>query len=152
NEGLASAKWLAPDPVAEGPNASWSLEACDPYDVAFLQYTSGSTAAPRGVMLSHANLLNNSEFIQGRFGLSEHSTAYFWLPPYHDMGLIGGLIQAMYSGYPCVLTSPIAVIKRPARWLEGISRYGVTVSGGPNFAYDMCVNKVSDEDSGGLDL
>jgi acyl-CoA synthetase (AMP-forming)/AMP-acid ligase II len=119
---------------------------------AILQYTSGSTSEPRGVVLTQANLLENSEVIARAFGHSSSSRGFIWLPPYHDMGLIGGILQPVYIGFPCVLVSPVAIIKRPARWLEGVSRHRATTSGGPNFAYDLCVRRVDAATRAQLDL
>jgi acyl-CoA synthetase (AMP-forming)/AMP-acid ligase II len=149
---LAEAQWIVTDTAAyagEVEIARPSMAA-----MAFLQYTSGSTQAPRGVMLSHENLLWNSDLITGSFnhvpdGLRK---GLIWLPPYHDMGLIGGVLQPVHVGGPCILMSPLTVIKRPARWLEAMSRYRVTTSGGPNFAYDLCVRRIDDETCEQLDL
>ena len=121
-------------------------------DLALIQYTSGSTAAPRGVMLSHANLLSNSAFIQRAFGTSRDSRAVVWLPPYHDMGLVGGVLQPVFAGFPCVLMSPLTFLRRPASWLRAVSDHRATASGGPNFAYDLCVRRVRAEDTAALDL
>lgn len=117
-----------------------------------LQYTSGSTASPKGVILSHGNILHNTAMIQKNFPLSAESSTVFWLPPYHDMGLIGGILQPLCTGFPVYLMSPVAFLQRPARWLEAISRYHATCSGGPNFAYDLCARRVGDEEIDGLDL
>lgn len=147
---LARARWIAVDDAAADsePGVVPRGEA----DLAFMQYTSGSTSDPRGVMLSHGNLLSNSDVIARGFGHSRESRGFIWLPPYHDMGLIGGVLQPVYIGFPCALMSPIAVIKRPARWLEGVSRFRATTSGGPNFAYDLCVRRVGPEARESLDL
>jgi acyl-CoA synthetase (AMP-forming)/AMP-acid ligase II len=121
-------------------------------DVALLQYTSGSTATPRGVMLTHANLVHNSDFIQRRFAHSNQSRGVIWLPPYHDMGLIGGVLQPVYAGFPCILMSPLTFLRRPLNWLRAISDHHATVSGGPNFAFDLCVRRIGAEQRTGLDL
>ena len=133
------------------PAGSWSAPV-DPGDVALLQYTSGSTAAPRGVMLTHANLLHNSEFIRRAFGNTRRSCGVIWLPPYHDMGLIGGILQPVFVGFPCHLMSPFTMLQRPANWLRAISDHGGTVSGGPNFAFELCLRRVSEVDRAQLDL
>jgi acyl-CoA synthetase (AMP-forming)/AMP-acid ligase II len=152
---LADATWFVADRHAPAIE-DWSIPAAEPHEVAFLQYTSGSTAQPRGVMLTHANLLTNLELIGQRFdaagGIARGGKLLIWLPPYHDMGLIGGLLQSVYSGFPVILMSPIAVIKRPERWLQAISRYGATASGGPNFSYDLCVRRIRPEIREQLDL
>ncbi|HXE55971.1 MAG TPA: AMP-binding protein [Tepidisphaeraceae bacterium] len=123
-----------------------------PSSLACLQYTSGSTASPRGVMLTHANLMHNSEAICQAFGHTRSSRGAVWLPPYHDMGLIGGVLQPLYAGFPVVLMPPAAFLQRPIRWLAAISRYHATTSGGPNFAYDLCSRTISEEEKRGLDL
>lgn len=121
-------------------------------DPAFLQYTSGSTGNPKGVIVSHGNLIHNSQSISDTFGVHQGSHIGSWLPPYHDMGLIGGILQSLYVGCPATLMTPITFLQRPLRWLQAISRYGVTVSGGPNFAYELCTRKIRDEDLAQLDL
>jgi amino acid adenylation domain-containing protein len=120
--------------------------------LAFLQYTSGSTAAPKGVMLRHANLLANLEQIRRSFAQTPAERTVIWLPPYHDMGLIGGILTPLYAGNPAVLLSPVSFLQRPLRWLQAISRYRGTTSGGPNFAYDLCVEKIGEKDREELDL
>jgi len=121
-------------------------------DIAFLQYTSGSTSQPKGVMVTHGNLAHNLRQIQQAFGHSEQTQCVIWLPPYHDMGLIGGILQPLYGGYPVTLMSPASFLRRPVRWLEAISHFGGTTSGAPNFAYDYCVQKIALEDRIKLDL
>lgn len=147
---IAQARWIATDECPDASDVGVAHHALG--DAAFLQYTSGSTADPRGVVLTHENLLENSAFIQRAFGHSEHSQGFIWLPPYHDMGLIGGVLQPVHVGFPCALMSPLAVIKRPSRWLEGITQFRATTSGGPNFAYDLCVRRVDAETRERLDL
>jgi amino acid adenylation domain-containing protein len=120
--------------------------------LAFLQYTSGSTAAPKGVMLRHSNLLANLEQIRRSFAQTPAERTVIWLPPYHDMGLIGGILTPLYAGNPAVLLSPVSFLQRPLRWLQAISRYRGTTSGGPNFAYDLCVEKIGKEEREKLDL
>ncbi|PJZ68820.1 hypothetical protein CH373_15490 [Leptospira perolatii] len=107
--------------------------------VAFLQYTSGSTSAPKGVVVSHGNLLDNLKSQYQFSGIKEDSKSLFWLPPYHDMGLIGGILGPLYCQIPGYLMSPFHFIQRPMRWLEAITKYQITISGGPNFGYDYCV-------------
>ncbi|MHA7627475.1 amino acid adenylation domain-containing protein [Corallococcus sp. M7] len=149
---LAGLTWVATDALAPGLEDGWKDPGITGDALAFLQYTSGSTGSPKGVMLTHRNLLANLALIHRAFGHSRDSKGVIWLPPYHDMGLIGGLLQPLYGGFPVVLMSPIAFLQRPFRWLQAVSRYGATTSGGPNFAYDLCVRKVSAEERATLDL
>ncbi|ADO73866.1 fatty acyl-AMP ligase [Stigmatella aurantiaca] len=123
-----------------------------PDDLAFLQYTSGSTTLPRGVMVGHDNLLANLECIQRPLLIGADSVSVTWLPCFHDMGLINGVLEPVYAGCLSVMMSPLAFIRRPRRWLEAISRYQATHSGGPNFAYDLCVRKIPPRDRQGLEL
>ena len=120
--------------------------------LAVLQYTSGSTGSPKGVMLSHQNLIANAELIMEAFQAPVDTIGMSWLPTYHDMGLVGGMLMPMYIGCPCVLMSPMTFLQRPVRWLRGISKYNISVTGGPNFAYQLCADKISDEEAEGLDL
>src|SRR5882724_6034021 len=143
--------------AAEGPElAKGAEEWRDPKvgdeALAFLQYTSGSTAAPKGVMLRHRNLLANLEQIRLAFAQTPLERTVIWLPPYHDMGLIGGILTPLYVGNPAILLAPVAFLQRPLRWLQAISRYRGTTSGGPNFAYDLCVEKIGAAEREQLDL
>ena len=150
--GLISMRWLTFDDEAIGAEDEWREPHLEGDSLAFLQYTSGSTGEPKGVMLSHQNLIHNSDLLS-RF-LESTPESYFvsWLPLYHDMGLIAGILQPLYVGFPCAFMSPASFLQRPARWLEAISRYKATISGGPNFSYDLCVRKVSPEQKSTLDL
>ena len=132
----------------------WIAPDLQPDDIAFLQYTSGSTALPKGVQVSHGNLVANEVLIRRGFGidLNPDDVIVSWLPLYHDMGLIGGLLQPIFSGVPCVLMSPAYFLGRPLRWLEAISQYGGTISGGPDFAYRLCSERVSESALERLDL
>lgn len=120
--------------------------------IALLQYTSGSTTSPRGVMVSHDNIMYNSTFLREAFEYDSDSVCVSWLPMYHDMGLIGAVIQPLIGGFTCVLTSPASFLQRPIRWLRTISKYRATISGGPNFAFDLCVRRVSETDKTDLNL
>jgi acyl-CoA synthetase (AMP-forming)/AMP-acid ligase II len=130
----------------------WEQPVIEKNDLAFLQYTSGSTSVPRGVMISHSNLLHNLGLIEKCFGQTSESQAVIWLPPYHDMGLIGGILQPLYTGYPATLLSHMLFLQRPIRWLQAISRFHATTSGGPNFAYDLCIKRIKPEQREQLDL
>ncbi|PRQ05907.1 Long-chain-fatty-acid--AMP ligase FadD29 [Enhygromyxa salina] len=120
--------------------------------IAFLQYTSGSTGTPRGVMIGHDNLLAHQRLAHEKFAQPEGARTVSWLPFYHDMGLIGSLLYPLYHGGTTLLMSPIAFLRRPLSWLETISTFGARVSTGPNFAYDLCVERARDEDLAKLDL
>ncbi|NJN76783.1 MAG: fatty acyl-AMP ligase, partial [Synechococcaceae cyanobacterium RL_1_2] len=117
-----------------------------------MQYTSGSTGDPKGVMISHGNLVHNSYLIREYFETETGSSVVSWLPPYHDMGLIGGILGAIYGGMHQVLMPPATFLQKPLRWLKAISDYRAAISGGPNFAYDLCVDTISDDDLATLDL
>ena len=145
---------LAVDQLDPAQAAYWQAPALAGDDIAFLQYTSGSTALPKGVQVSHANLVANEQLIRQGFGIDVNpdDVIVSWLPLYHDMGLIGGLLQPIFSGVPCVLMSPSYFLARPVRWLQAISEYGGTISGGPDFAYRLCSERVSEAALAGLDL
>lgn len=147
----AQLRWIITDPDLDDAGA-WHPPLVDATTLAFLQYTSGSTAQPKGVMLTHGNLLHNLGLIQHGFQHTAESRGVIWLPPYHDMGLIGGILQPLYAGFPVTLMAPTAFLQRPFRWLDAISRFKATTSGGPNFAYDLCVRKITPEQCATLDL
>ncbi len=130
--------WLATDqPTGEGGR---SLENRSPIsDLAYLQYTSGSTATPRGVMISHRNVLAQCEAIRQTAGVDTESRSLCWLPYFHDYGLVHGILAPLYAGIPAFLLSPLTFLRRPLRWLEAIDRWDITHSGAPSFAYDACV-------------
>jgi amino acid adenylation domain-containing protein len=152
--GIDKLHWVATAEIDSGWAEQWTAE--DPHKVAesiaFLQYTSGSTATPKGVMVTHANLVHNERMIQLAFGQSEESVIAGWLPLYHDMGLIGNVLQPLFIGATCVLMSPVAFLQQPLRWLRAISDYRATTSGGPNFSYELCVRKTDAASREGLDL
>lgn len=149
---LAPLNWIATDSLPSEMAEQWQPLSVGRDNLAFLQYTSGSTAKPKGVMVSHGNLLANLSLIYQAFSLSPESRGVSWLPPYHDMGLIGGILQPLYIGVPMVLMSPVAFLQRPLRWLEAIDHYRASVNGGPNFAYDLCVRQTTPEQRAALDL
>ena len=152
---LDGVEWLASDEIlVENKERSddWTKPDITPDSIAFLQYTSGSTAAPRGVILSHENLLSNLDAICSAFDIKSSDHAVFWLPFYHDMGLIGGILAPIYCGIENLLFSPLDFLQRPLRWLKAISRSKATISGGPNFAYDLAARKVTSEQKAELDL
>ncbi|HEY8021205.1 MAG TPA: condensation domain-containing protein [Thermoanaerobaculia bacterium] len=149
---LAAVRLLATDDLEPGAAEGWRDPGSDRGTLAFLQYTSGSTADPKGVMVTHGNLLHNEEMIRQAFRQSASSVIVGWLPLYHDMGLIGNVLQPLFLGAPCILMSPVAFLQSPKRWLAAISRYRATTSGGPNFAYDLCVRKIPPAERADLDL
>ncbi len=150
NPQLARPVWrVIEDAESPGPEAPGQPA---PGDLAFLQYTSGSTSSPKGVMVTHGNLLANMRMIAEATGHSNDTPMLSWLPVYHDMGLIGCLLQPLYLGTEAVLMPPIRFIQNPIRWLRAITRYRPHTSGGPNFAYDLCVDRTTDEERQGLDL
>ena len=149
---LAGARWLATDRLGPERAEAWQEPQLDPRTLAFLQYTSGSTAAPRGVMVSHRNLLHNLAYIRYCEENDADTVSVSWLPVYHDMGLIEGILEPAFGGYPAYLMAPASFLQRPLRWLAAISRYRATNSGGPNFAYDLCARKITPEQSRELDL
>ena len=149
---LRTLRWLATDKVAGSAADEWQDPAVAANTLALLQYTSGSTAVPRGVMVSHENLLQNSAHINEAFEITSDTVSVTWLPVFHDMGLTNGIVQPIYGGRQCVLMPPQSFLQRPGRWLQAISRYQATISGGPNFAYEMCARKITPEQRDGLDL
>src|SRR5690348_9244386 len=149
---LAQLSWISSDEIANEESDGWSAPYLSADNLVLLQYTSGSTTAPKGVMISHRNLLANERLIAHAFSQSSESVVVGWLPLYHDMGLIGNVIQPLFVGAPCVLMSPLAFLQKPLRWLQAISHYRATTSGGPNFAYDLCVRKIGEEQLAALDL
>ena len=132
--------------------ADWQPPSIESHSLGFLQYTSGSTGSPKGVMVSHRNLLHICEYIKQAFELTPESVSVSWLPPFHDMGLIDGVLQPIYSGFLGVVMPPTAFIQRPIQWLQAITRYRATHCGGPNFGYELCLNKITSEQRETLDL
>jgi acyl-CoA synthetase (AMP-forming)/AMP-acid ligase II len=153
--GLRSVEVIATDAVYGGLETEFAPHPARPDDLALLQYTSGSTGDPKGVMLTHAAILHNERDIARAFQhdvLSPDGVGVCWLPFQHDMGLIGNVLQALYVGRACYVFSPVTMLQRPIRWLEAISRYRAHTSGGPNFAYEQCARRITAEQKAGLDL
>ena len=150
--GLEQLQWLATDTLTQEVGSDWQIPPLYSDTLAFLQYTSGSTGTPKGVMLSHRNLLHNAVVTYELMGHSPESVFVSWLPVYHDMGLIGGILQPLYGGFPCILMPPASFLQRPYRWLQAISQYRGTTSGAPNFAYELCIEKITAEQRQSLDL
>ncbi|MER7732196.1 fatty acyl-AMP ligase [Streptomyces erythrochromogenes] len=144
--------WLAVDTIADGSGAGWSAPPPEPKSVAFLQYTSGSTGRPKGVMVTHGNLTHNTDLIRTSLGMDGSTVVVGWLPPYHDMGLISMIIVPAMLGIHSVSMPTVAFLQSPVRWLRALSTYRGTLSAAPNFAFDLCSRKVTDEERATLDL
>jgi acyl-CoA synthetase (AMP-forming)/AMP-acid ligase II len=147
---LAALTYVVSADIEDGLSQNWSAPEVNPESIAFLQYTSGSTSHPKGVMISHGNLLSNQLAISKAFNQTPEQIADWrgdihasWLPLQHDMGLIGFAIQSIYVGKTTSLMSPLSFIQKPVRWLQVISHFGAHASGGPNFGYDLCVQKIN---------
>ncbi|WP_327098321.1 fatty acyl-AMP ligase [Nocardia vinacea] len=152
---LVAATTTAVVAATDGPLGdpdAWQMPDIDSGTIAFLQYTSGSTGTPKGVVVTHGNLMHNEAAIAVGGGLDDTATGVAWIPHFHDMGLIGFLLGAVYSGGNLVFMSPMTFLKRPVRWLQAISKYRATYTGAPNFAYDLIVRRVTDEQLADLDL
>ena len=150
--GLTDLKWLSVDEVDDGAADGWACPDINGDTLAFLQYTSGSTGNPKGVMVSHGNLLYNEEMIRQGFSFPDKATFVSWLPLFHDMGLIGMTLQPFYLGVTAVFMSPATFLQKPLRWLQAVSDYKGNVICAPNFAYELCVRQISDEQRAQLDL
>ncbi|HZO76340.1 MAG TPA: fatty acyl-AMP ligase [Ktedonobacteraceae bacterium] len=151
---LARLTWIATDSLNICEAELWQGSSIDESALAFLQYTSGSTRTPRGVMVSHGNIMHNLAAIHAHWKVDEtaHPVGVYWLPIFHDMGLIMGILSPLYSGYPVYFMSPADFLQRPARWLQAISDYRGTFSCAPNFAYELCLRRTSEEELTNLDL
>ena len=151
---ISELAWEPTDEVPTAANCSFVPLERDPHDIAFLQYTSGSTSEPRGVMVTHGNVLHNLAAIRGGFALADeaHQHGVFWLPAYHDMGLIGSILSPLFVGGTSTLLAPTTFLRRPQRWLELLSETRASISGAPNFGYELATRKTSDADRALLDL
>lgn len=149
---LNNLRFQTTDTISDERELFLKILKADGGTLAFLQYTSGSTGFPKGVKISHNNLIHNQQMIQQAFAHSENTVFVGWLPLFHDMGLVGNILQPLWLGIPCILMSPIAFLQKPIRWLQAISKYKATTSGGPNFAYDLCVRTISSQQQETLNL
>jgi len=149
---LANLNWLATNELSDSHESNTVGMAVNSDTLAYLQYTSGSTGTPKGVMVSHGNLLHNLEALDRGWKHDSSSVMVTWLPTFHDMGLIYGVLQPLYNGIPCYMMSPTSFMERPLNWLQAISKYKATHSAAPNFAYELCVSNISEVDRDNLDL
>ncbi len=147
-----SMRWVDTESVDLELAKDWKDPEVDKDVLAYLQYTSGSTSTPKGVMLSHYNLLHHSDYLKRACGYSSDGPTVTWMPYFHDYGLVEGLMQPLYNGAPCYIMAPLAFVKRPLRWLQSIEKYSATHSQAPNFAYDLCVRRTKPSQREGLDL
>ncbi len=150
---LATMAWIAVEEAAHCEAADWRPPPPPPgAQTVLLQYTSGSTGTPKGIALSHDNLLSNLEAIRRNFQHDDTSRGVIWLPPYHDMGLIGGILEPLYARFPVLLLPSFEFLLQPIQWIRAISDFRATTSGGPNFAYEYCCERIADSQKAGLDL
>lgn len=149
---LSDIQWLTTDSVNISEASNWILPNISNDSLALLQYTSGSTGVPKGVMISHENIIYNSSYMQEAGNITQRDISVSWLPTFHDMGLIFGVIQPLYTGFLGVIMPPESFLQKPVLWLEAITKYHGTISGGPNFGYNLCTQKVSIEEYQSLDL
>ena len=143
--------WVESDSTWLGFAAKWKRPNIDGDAIAFLQYTSGSTGTPKGVIISHRNIIYNERMIEAAFAHSKNAVIVGWLPLYHDMGLVGNVLQPLFLARPCILMPPSTFMVKPIRWLKAISKYRATTSGGPNFAYEL-ISQIPEEQLSDIDL
>jgi acyl-CoA synthetase (AMP-forming)/AMP-acid ligase II len=148
---LDKLQWITVDTEIADPS-DWRRPALDETSIAFLQYTSGSTSMPKGVVLEHKHLLRNLEMLRSAWRMNQSSIVAGWLPPYHDMGLIGLALNGLIVGASTYLMSPMDFVQQPSRWLRCVTKYRANVSGGPNFAYELCSRRITEEQKAELDL
>ncbi|MDD2761123.1 MAG: beta-ketoacyl synthase N-terminal-like domain-containing protein, partial [Methylomonas sp.] len=151
-EAFAVEHWLDFRGLDDASADDWHMPALTPNHLAYLQYTSGSTASPKGVMMSHGNLIHHLAQIQQAWAYDQHSASVTWMPYFHDYGLVDGLLEPLFTGIPCYILSPLTFLKRPLRWLAAISKYRATHTQAPNFAYAYCLEKITDDQLEELDL
>ena len=149
---LGSIKCITLDTLTQNETQKWQPMQLTGRSLAFIQYTSGSTADPKGVMIDHSNLLANNRMIRNAFNWPENNVCVSWLPMFHDMGLLGNMLQIIYTGAKCIFMPPEAFLMKPLRWLQAIEKYQAITSGGPNFAYDLCLRRISDAQLSKLNL
>ena len=149
---MAALDWIDTTGIDIGLADRWQPASVAADDLAYLQYTSGSTATPKGVMVSHGNLDYTLADLDAGWHSDSQRTMVTWLPPFHDMGLVFGILLPLYAGYPCVMMAPVSFIQRPLRWLQAISTYRATHSAAPNFAFELCLEKIKPEERAALDL
>ncbi len=149
---MTAPKLILVDDITDSEIHTWKKPVFNVESLAFLQYTSGSTGSPKGVMVSHSNLLANLKVIQNKSALRPEESIVSWLPPYHDMGLIGGLLTPIYVGMHAFLMEPVAFLQKPYRWLKAISDHGASLTAAPNFAYQLCIDRITDEQLKTLNL
>lgn len=145
-------KWIDTEKIDLDLAHEWQNPDIDKDQIAYLQYTSGSTSTPKGVMLTHFNLMHHCNYLQKSCGYNEQSVSITWMPYFHDYGLVEGMMTPLYNGHPCYLMSPFSFVKRPMQWLRNITKYNGTHSQAPNFAYDLCTRRVKPTDISTLDL
>src|SRR5215831_10316203 len=145
-------RWIVTEDIGDEYSLNYQAPKITPESIAFLQYTSGSTSKPKGVMVTHSNILHNQEMIYESFQHSPNMVTVSWLPLYHDMGLIGSILQPIFSGGSCIFFPPAYFLQNPFCWLKAISKYKATTAGAPNFGYDLCVEKINEAEVHALDL